>query len=459
MCIYCVSSFIASISMRSRSHKIRIPSSSRTPITVACYFDVVKIGQHNSITDINADKATVSIPSRITRVRKLPIYDEDKYPSKRQMEEWTEKQTLSQAQLRDSRKYRSNTPENEHEHSTDANANYNADADCQIRHTWQSEHQYHPICNSVHQNDLTRFYVESNTGVGENLRLIASGYWRDVWKVPEREEGRQWVAVKTLRYKHAYSNRNFDRHRRDAVATERVSSSPYTVDIYAHCGHTMYSEFSTGGSLSDLIWPKEENTKRKKNSRNDGEKSSSALSMKERLALAIKAVRGLVAFQFPDDPKKASMSHTDITPSQFILVDGTLKLNDFNRARFIPFKEDGSACPFHVTKNPGKFRSPEEYGYEDETEKIDVYSMGNVLYSLLTGSWPFEEFETEEAQEKVLNGERPSIDRSSIIDPYALVLINTIEKCWTHKATERPSSQEILGYLEKEAGRLNVVFE
>ena len=326
MCIYCVSSFIASISMRSRSHKIRIPSSSRTPITVACYFDVVKIGQHNSITDINADKATVSIPSRITRVRKLPIYDEDKYPSKRQMEEWTEKQTLSQAQLRDSRKYRSNTPENEHEHSTDANANYNADADCQIRHTWQSEHQYHPICNSVHQNDLTRFYVESNTGVGENLRLIASGYWRDVWKVPEREEGRQWVAVKTLRYKHAYSNRNFDRHRRDAVATERVSSSPYTVDIYAHCGHTMYSEFSTGGSLSDIIWPKEENTKRKKNSRNDGEKSSSALSMKERLALAIKAVRGLVAFQFPDDPKKASMSHTDITPSQFILVDGTLKL-------------------------------------------------------------------------------------------------------------------------------------
>lgn len=45
----------------------------------------------------------------------------------------------------------------------------------------------------------------------------------------------------------------------------------------------------------------------------------------------------------------------DITPSQFIFIDGKWKMNDFNRCRFMRVsKEDNSPCGFRVGANPGK---------------------------------------------------------------------------------------------------------
>jgi len=36
-----------------------------------------------------------------------------------------------------------------------------------------------------------------------------------------------------------------------------------------------------------------------------------------------------------------------------------------------------------------KWRSPEEYFDKALTERVDVFSLGNNMYSLLTGLWPF----------------------------------------------------------------------
>ena len=51
----------------------------------------------------------------------------------------------------------------------------------------------------------------------------------------------------------------------------------------------------------------------------------------------------------------ASIAHSDITPGQFVLIDGKYKLNDFNRARLIRWNSKTNApCGFHVGNNPGK---------------------------------------------------------------------------------------------------------
>ena len=48
-------------------------------------------------------------------------------------------------------------------------------------------------------------------------------------------------------------------------------------------------------------------------------------------------------------------SIADITPSQFIYIDGRYKVNDFNRCRFMRVDEsDNSPCGFFVGANPGK---------------------------------------------------------------------------------------------------------
>lgn len=73
-----------------------------------------------------------------------------------------------------------------------------------------------------------------------------------------------------------------------------------------------------------------------------------------------------------DKEGRPSIAHTDISPDQYLLSDeGYFKLNDFNRARFLRYSEvNNTVCPFYVGKNSGKNRSPEEYAYGPETEKV-----------------------------------------------------------------------------------------
>jgi serine/threonine protein kinase len=44
-----------------------------------------------------------------------------------------------------------------------------------------------------------------------------------------------------------------------------------------------------------------------------------------------------------------------------------------------------------------QWRSPEEYFDHPLNEKVDVFSLGNNMYSLLTGLWPF--YDEEDDQE------------------------------------------------------------
>ena len=47
--------------------------------------------------------------------------------------------------------------------------------------------------------------------------------------------------------------------------------------------------------------------------------------------------------------------------------------------------------------------------YKEENEMVDVYSMGNIFYSILVGQTPFEGQKESKAQKKVMEGIRPSI--------------------------------------------------
>jgi hypothetical protein len=88
---------------------------------------------------------------------------------------------------------------------------------------------------------------------------------------------------------------------------------------------------------------------------------------------ATQAALGVAAVHNVDMEGRASIAHTDIASVQFVKVGDIFKLNDFNRARFIGWNEKNQEpCPFKVGSNPGKYRAPEEYAYEDETEKVCI---------------------------------------------------------------------------------------
>lgn len=97
--------------------------------------------------------------------------------------------------------------------------------DCEAQYEWQRTSQ--PTCNALHEQALWEMRVPR----GSRVKFLANGYWRDVWML--RDWDWEPLALKTIRFMHDYADRNFDRHRRDAVAMERMTSSPNVVDIYS----------------------------------------------------------------------------------------------------------------------------------------------------------------------------------------------------------------------------------
>lgn len=157
---------------------------------------------------------------------------------------------------------------------------------CQAKHSWQAD--AYPNCNILHEYELgqligmfgraVRKKLRKNEGDGDELvKYMASGYWRDVWllskasgsfadgnitsdentlsrnsSISEKEE---ITVLKTLRYKHEFSDRNYDRHRKDALASMRMSQSPNVVDIFAYCSNSAVFEYGKGGDIDAKIWP------------------------------------------------------------------------------------------------------------------------------------------------------------------------------------------------------------
>lgn len=102
-----------------------------------------------------------------------------------------------------------------------------------------------PNCNDIHEFDLREVLGlrnRTNAVRGQNktvndIGYIGEGMWRIVWKVQAR--GQVVVALKTTKGEHEVDTRNLERHRRDALTMERLTSSPYIVSIYGYCGNTV----------------------------------------------------------------------------------------------------------------------------------------------------------------------------------------------------------------------------
>mmetsp|Transcript_3421 Transcript_3421/g.5136 ORF Transcript_3421/g.5136 Transcript_3421/m.5136 type:complete len:98 (-) Transcript_3421:47-340(-) len=87
---------------------------------------------------------------------------------------------------------------------------------------------------------------------------------------------------------------------------------------------------------------------------------------------------------------------------------------------------------------------------------IDVYSMGNIFYAILSGTMPFEGQKEAKAQKKVMDGIRPEIPeevrRSK--DKAIRALVSATKKCWEHKPGNRPSASSIRDELKEVMDRM-----
>ena len=106
-------------------------------------------------------------------------------------------------------------------------------------------------------------------------------------------------------------------------------------------------------------------------------------------------------------------------------------------------------------------RSPEEYAYDRETEKIDVYSLGNIFFGLLTGKELF--YDEDKRNDKAImkyvkQGKRSTIPEKykNSDDPFEQTLLNAIEMCWKQDPKERATARALQKLFENELEKQGV---
>ena len=231
-----------------------------------------------------------------------------------------------------------------------------------------------------------------------------------------------------------YKPRNYERVRQDAIILGRLSSSKHVMDLVGYCGNVIISPFADG-TLEDKI------TKLVK----------TKVSI-ERLKLMVDAAKGLADIHGDDIP---SIVHGDLTSKQYMFVNGTLQLGDFNQAILIKrnITSPDKACKFHrIDPDYGIFRSPEEYSHLPQTAAVDVWALGSIIYHILTGKRVWKsQYIKRDAEQAMIRGELPVIDDSikNSPDPVHQALLNAFYMCYTYNPQKRPSAKEVARYLEE----------
>jgi serine/threonine-protein kinase len=196
------------------------------------------------------------------------------------------------------------------------------------------------------------------------IRKLGAGGMANVYLAEDQELGRQ-VAIKILDDRHAADDSFIERFRREAKNAAGLSH-PNIVSIYdrgeAEGTYYIAMEYLSGRSLKELIVGRGPTP----------------------IRIAIDYTRQiLAALGFAH---RHGIVHRDIKPHNVVIdADGRVKVTDFGIARSgaSQMTEAGSII------GTAQYLSPEQARGSPVDQRSDVYSVGIVLYEMLTGKVPF----------------------------------------------------------------------
>lgn len=200
----------------------------------------------------------------------------------------------------------------------------------------------------------------------ELSEILGIGGMAVVYKAYDNVEART-VAVKILKEEYT-NNEEFIRRFKNESKAIAVLSHPNIVKVYdVSFGQRLQyivMEYIDGITLKQLI------------------EQQGSLRWKDALLYTVQILRAL------SHAHDHGIVHRDVKPQNImVLADGTIKVTDFGIARFARSEQktitDKAIGSVH-------YISPEQARGDNTDEKSDIYSVGVILYEMLTGQLPFQ---------------------------------------------------------------------
>ncbi|KAL7547737.1 hypothetical protein ACHAWF_011025, partial [Thalassiosira exigua] len=304
------------------------------------------------------------------------------------------------------------------------------DDGCVPASDWQTS--FHPTCNDIRALDLTQ---QMQTQWSGNAELLGTnGYWRNAWKIDSKSATHigwynETVVLKTMKFVHNIDFENYKHSRIDALAMERLTSSPHVISAFGACAGSVMTEFADGKRIGTLVL---------------------AESKKEiplaRLEIARDIADGLAELH------SIGVVHLDVNNlTNVVSSRGRLVLNDFNIALVLKRNQTN-----------GNWRSPEEAnGNQHPTEKVDVFSLGHIFFRLICRHEPWHKLEpgykkgetirTDSVNERVKRGVLPQIPEKVLHtgDAEVAMIREAMLMCYTYDPEKSPSARSIASFLDQ----------
>lgn len=260
-------------------------------------------------------------------------------------------------------------------------------------------------------------------------RRIGQGGMGNVYEAEEESSGRI-VAVKCMHTHLTTDTVAVARFHREARAAA-ASRHPHVVEVFdagvENAMPFLVMEYVEGESAADRI------------------RRVGPLPVVEACAIAVQVLEALEAVH------AGGVVHRDLKPENVLLVDRDggdwVKVADFGVAVLIESAADAAAqsdlTPAGCVMGTPHYTSPEQLaGGRAPNPRSDVYSVGVLLFELLTGSRPFESSSVIELTSKILEEEVPPLRVFRLDVPAALesVLRRALEK---HPAARYASAREM----------------
>jgi Protein kinase domain len=313
-------------------------------------------------------------------------------------------------------------------------------------------YEIHPNCNSFHEQTLER-PVEST---GLEPTYLGRGYFRITWLVESLQ--RLWrgrheehvLKLLKLNERREYTHHTFFSIQIEALLMDRTAGSPRTSDIYGYCGTS--TAVQRGLPIDDSILPSYD-FYHSVDAPPD-QPANPKVSVGQKLKLAIQMAEGLA--ELHGDPQGVIVND-DIQVQQWLLGrDGNVRLNDMNNGKVLQWNPDkGEYCTFSASFDY-LWRAPEETNRDAPAdESADVYALGQIYYTLLTGLVPlYERGGWTEAIAANRKGRLPHIADQYKNENATLIerrLVELMGKIWQYDRLDRPSIFAVLQHLYETA--------